>query len=321
MVGAIVPWNYPLLMAVWKISPCLACGNTLVIKSSEKTPLSLLRLAALTVEAGFPPGVFNVLSGYGPTAGHALAMHMDVDKVAFTGSTAVGRKILHASADSNLKKVTIELGGKSPAIVFPDADLDKAVEGTRVGLFDNAGQVCCAGSRVYVHESVYDEYVRRATKAIAAQPMSHKVDDLNALQPLVDDLQYKKVLGFIEAGKSEGATLATGGKAGDQSYYIEPTLFTDVTDDMRIAKEEIFGPVLSVLKFTGIDEVVERCNASVYGLAAAVWTEDINKAHYVANRIKAGTLWINCESYLSWAVPFGGFKQVHCYWPHTAASR
>jgi len=296
-------------MAVWKIGPCLACGNTLVIKSSEKTPLSLLRFAALTKEAGFPEGVFNVLSGYGPSAGHALAMHMDVDKIAFTGSTVVGKKILHASADSNLKKVTIELGGKSPAIVFPDADLTKAVAGIQMGLFFNAGQVCCAGSRVYVHESVYDNFVKLASKAIASQPLANKVNKTGSMQPIVDDIQYKRVLGFIETGKAEGAKLAVGGKAGDQSYFIEPTLFTDVKDHMKIANEEIFGPVLSVLKFSSIDEVIDRANLSVYGLAAAVWTQDINKAHYVANKIKAGTVWINCHNYLTWSVPFGGFKQ------------
>ena len=309
VVGAIIPWNFPLLMAVWKIGPCLSAGNTLVIKSSEKTPLSLLRFAQLTKEAGFPDGVFNVLNGFGPAAGHALAMHMDVDKIAFTGSTAVGKKILQASANSNLKKVTVELGGKSPGIVFPDADLPAAVAGIQVGLFFNAGQVCCAGSRVYVHESVYDEFVKLASKAISAQPLAHKVNKASSLQPIVDDIQHKRVMGFIELGKKEGAHLAVGGKAGDQSFFVEPTLFTDVQDSMTIAHEEIFGPVLSVLKFSTIDEVITRANLSVYGLAAAVWTQDIAKAHYVANRIKAGTVWINCHNYLTWSVPFGGYKQ------------
>ena len=309
VVGAIVPWNFPLLMATWKLAPCLACGNTVVIKSSEKTPLSLLFLAHLAQQAGFPPGVLNAISGHGPTAGNALAMHMDVDKIAFTGSTPVGRKMLHASADSNLKKVTVELGGKSPAIVFPDCDLQQAVDGIHVGLFFNGGQVCCAGSRVYVHDSIHDEFVKLATKKVKSQPLASAVNKGSSLQPIVDDLQHKRVLGYIEKGKAEGATLAAGGHAGDKSYFVEPTLFTDVQDHMAIANEEIFGPVLSVLKFSSIDEVIDRANNSIFGLAAAVWTQDINKAKYVANRIKAGTVWVNCHNVLSYAVPFGGYKQ------------
>jgi len=203
----------------------------------------------------------------------------------------------------------VELGGKSPAIVFPDCDLQAAVTGIQSGLFFNAGQVCCAGSRVYVHESVYDEFVRLSTAIVKSQPLSSKVNKGGAMQPIVDDIQHKRVLGYIEVGKAEGAKLAAGGNKGDSAYFIEPTLFTDVTDNMRIANEEIFGPVLSVLKFSSIDEVIQRANASVYGLAAAVWTQDINKAHYVANRIKAGTVWINCHNKLSWSVPFGGYKQ------------
>jgi len=309
VVGAIVPWNFPLLMATWKLAPCLACGNTVVIKSSEKTPLSLLFLAHLAQEAGYPAGVLNCISGYGPTAGQALAVHMDVDKIAFTGSTPVGRKMLHASADSNLKKVTVELGGKSPAIVFPDCDVQKAVDGIHTGLFFNAGQVCCAGSRVYVHESIYDEFVKLAVKRVRSQPLASSVNKGSSLQPIVDDIQQKRVLGFIEKGVAEGATLAAGGQAGDKSYFIEPTLFTDVQDNMSIASEEIFGPVLSILKFSSIDEVIERANNSIFGLAAAVWTQDINKAKYVANHIKAGTVWVNCHNVLSYAVPFGGYKQ------------
>ena len=286
VVGAIVPWNFPLLMATWKLAPCLACGNTVVIKSSEKTPLSLLFLAHLSELAGFPPGVLNCISGYGPTAGQALAMHMDVDKIAFTGSTPVGRKMLHASADSNLKKVTVELGGKSPAIVFPDCDLQQAIDGIHTGLFFNAGQVCCAGSRVYVHESIYDEFVKLAAKRIKSQPLASAVNKGSSLQPIVDDIQHKRVLGYIEKGKAEGATLSAGGQAGDKSYFIEPTLFTDVKDNMAIAHEEIFGPVLSVLKFSTIDEVIERANNSIFGLAAAVWTQDINKAKVRAHNAR-----------------------------------
>ena len=311
VVGAIVPWNFPLLMATWKLAPCLACGNTVVIKSSEKTPLSLLFIAHLAQQAGFPPGVINCISGYGPTAGNALAMHMDVDKIAFTGSTPVGRKMMHASADSNLKKVTVELGGKSPAIVFPDCDVAAAVDGVHLGLFFNAGQVCCAGSRVYVHESIHDEFVKLAATKIKSQPLASAVNKGSSMQPIVDDIQHKRVLGYIEKGKAEGATLLAGGQAGDKStgYFVQPTLFSDVKDSMAIASEEIFGPVLSVLKFSSIDEVIDRANNSVFGLAAAVWTQDINKAKYVANRLKAGTVWVNCHNVLSYAVPFGGYKQ------------
>jgi len=298
-----------LLFFAKKMAPALAVGNTVVLKSSEKAPLTSARVASFVKEAGFPPGVLNVISGYGPTAGHALAMHMDVDKIAFTGSTPVGKQIMRASADSNLKKVTVELGGKSPAIVFPDCDIKAAVAGIQSGLFFNSGQVCCAGSRVYVHESIYDQFVKEATPAISNQPLSSKVNKASSLQPIVDDIQMKRVLGYIDIGKQEGAKLVAGGRKGDSAYFVEPTLFTDVQDNMRIAKEEIFGPVLSVLKFSSIDEAIDRANASVFGLAAAVWTNDINKAHYVANRIKAGTVWINCHNKLSWSVPFGGYKQ------------
>jgi len=309
VVGAIIPWNFPLLMACWKIGPCLACGNTLVIKSSEKTPLSLLLLAELTRQAGFPPGVFNVLNGYGPTAGQPLAEHMDVDKIAFTGSTAVGKKVMRAAAESNLKKCTVELGGKSPSIVFPDADLDVAVAGTHLGIFFNAGQCCCAGSRVFVHSSIYDEFVKRATIKAKELPLSYKNNTGSALQPVVDDLQHKRVLELVESGKAEGATVACGGNKGDKTFYVEPTIFTDVKDHMRIAKEEIFGPVMSVLKFETIEEVIKRANNSIYGLASSVFTQDINKATYVANNLKAGTVWVNCHNVLSYAIPFGGYKQ------------
>jgi len=309
VVGAIVPWNFPLLMAVWKLGPCLACGNTVVLKSSEKTPLSVLLLAELTRQAGFPPGVVNIISGYGPTAGQPLAEHMDVDKVAFTGSTAVGKKIVAAAANSNLKKVTVELGGKSPAIIFPDADLQQAVDGTHIGIFFNAGQVCCAGSRVYVHESIHDEFVRLAAAKAKALQLSHKNDAAGSLQPIVDDIQHRRVCEFLDSGKAEGATVVAGGNKGDQTFYIEPTIFTNVQDHMKIAKEEIFGPVMAIMKFSTVDEIIKRANNTPYGLSASVWTQDINKANFVANNLKAGTVWINCHNILSYAVPFGGFKQ------------
>lgn len=310
VVGAIVPWNFPLLMATWKLAPCLACGNTVVIKSSEKTPLTLLFLADLTRQAGFPPGVVNVLSGFGPTCGEPLARHMDVDKVAFTGSTAVGKKILICSAESNLKKVTVELGGKSPAIVFPDCDLDLTVEGIHMGIFFNHGQTCCASSRVFVHESIYDEFVKRAADRAKALPVSKNSNTGGALGPIVDSIQLKRVWGYIEQGKQGGAKVVAGGSRPDgNGYYVNPTVFADVTDDMTIAKEEIFGPVMSVLKFKTIEEVVQRANASQYGLSASIWTNDIMKANYLARAIKAGTVWVNCHNFLSPAIPFGGYKQ------------
>jgi len=238
-----------------------------------------------------------------------LAEHMDVDKIAFTGSTAVGKKIMRAAADSNLKKCTVELGGKSPAIVFPDADLDNAVNGTHVGIFFNGGQVCCAGSRVFVHSSIYDEFVRRATIKAKALPLSSKNNGGGSLQPVVDEIQHKKIIEYLDSAKAEGATVACGGNKGDSTTYIEATIFTDVQDHMRIAREEIFGPVMAVMKFDTIEEVVQRANNTIYGLSAAVYTQDILKASYIANELKSGTVWVNCHNVLSYSVPFGGYKQ------------
>src|SRR6266403_1206837 len=268
VVGQIIPWNFPLLMQAWKLAPALACGNTVVLKVAEQTPLSALRVGELILEAGFPEGVVNLLPGYGPTAGAAIARHMDVDKVAFTGSTEVGHLIMRAAADSNLKRVTLAPGGKSPNIVFADSDLDKAIEGAHFALFFNQGQCCCAGSRLFVEEKVYDEFVEK-----------------NAAQgPQVDQEQFNKVMGYIEAGKKDKAKLVAGGKrVGDKGYFIEATVFADVQDNMTIAQEEIFGPVMSILKFKDVSEVVERANKSLYGLAAAVWTQDITKAHAMAD--------------------------------------
>ena len=310
VVGQIIPWNYPMLMQAWKLAPALATGNTVVMKPAEQTPLSALRIGELIVEAGFPEGVVNLLPGFGPTAGAAIASHMDVDKVAFTGSAETGRLILEAAAKSNLKRVTLELGGKSPNIIFHDTDLDEAVEGAHLGIFSNQGQVCCAGSRVFVEEKIYDQFVEksvaRARKRVVGDPFDPKTEQ----GPQVDQTQFDRVMGYIESGQSEGAALACGGKrVGNRGYFIEPTVFADVQDEMKIAKEEIFGPVMSVIPFKDLDEVVIRANRTVYGLAAGVWTRDIKKAHAIANSVRAGTVWVNCYNVLDTRAPFGGFKQ------------
>ena len=310
VVGQIIPWNFPLLMQAWKLAPALAAGNTVVLKPAEQTPLTALRVGELIVEAGFPAGVVNILPGYGPTAGAAIANHMDVDKVAFTGSTEVGHLIMEAAAKTNLKRVTLELGGKSPNIVFADADMEQAVEGSHFALFFNQGQCCCAGSRLFVEEKIYDEFVERSVERARKRTVGDPFDKKTEQGPQVDDVQFDKVMSYINAGKREGATLACGGKrVGDRGYFIEPTVFTDVKDEMKIAQEEIFGPVMTVLKFRDMDELVERANKTMYGLAAAVWTRDIGKAHAIANNVRAGTVWVNCYDVFSAAAPFGGFKQ------------
>jgi aldehyde dehydrogenase (NAD+) len=310
VVGQIIPWNFPLLMQAWKLAPALATGNTVVMKPAEQTPLTALRVGELIVEAGFPEGVVNLLPGYGPTAGAALARHMDVDKVAFTGSTEVGHLIMEAAAKSNLKRVTLELGGKSPNIVFADADMDQAVEGSHFALFFNQGQCCCAGSRLFVEEKAYDEFVQRSGERAKKRKVGDPFDAATEQGPQVDEDQFNKVMGFIESGKKQGAKLVCGGnRVGDRGYFIEPTVFADVQDNMKIAEEEIFGPVQSIIKFKNLDEVVERANKTMYGLAAAVWTRDIGKAHAIANSVRAGTVWVNCYDVLDTAAPFGGFKQ------------
>ena len=310
VVGQIIPWNFPLLMQAWKLAPALACGNTSVLKVAEQTPLSALRVGELIIEAGFPEGVVNIIPGFGPTAGGAIARHMDVDKVAFTGSTEVGHEVMAAAAQSNLKRVTLELGGKSPNIVFADADLDEAIEGAHFALFFNQGQCCCAGSRLFVEEKVYDEFVERSTERAKARSVGDPFQDGTQQGPQVDKAQFDKVMDYIEAGRQDDARMTCGGhRVGDRGYFVEPTVFADVEDDMRIAKEEIFGPVMSIIKFKDLDEVVERSNRSEYGLAAAVWTRDISKAHAIANRVRAGTIWVNCYDVFDAAAPFGGFKQ------------
>ncbi len=309
VVGQIIPWNFPLLMQAWKWGPALACGNTVVLKPAEQTPLTALRVAQLAQEVGFPDGVINVVPGYGPTAGAALSGHMDVDKIAFTGETGTGKIVMTAAAQSNLKRVSLELGGKSPNIVFADADMDEAVEGAYFGLFFNQGQCCCAGSRLFVQESAYDEFVHK----IVAKAKGRKVGDPFSADteqgPQVSQEQFDRVLGYIEHGKKDGAKmLAGGGRVGDKGYFIQPTVFGDVTDEMKIAREEIFGPVMSILKFKDADEVIARGNRTVYGLAAAVWTSDVKKALRLANGLRAGTVWVNCYDVFDAGAPFGGFK-------------
>jgi aldehyde dehydrogenase (NAD+) len=310
VVGQIIPWNFPLLMQAWKLGPALAAGCTVVMKPAEQTPLTALRVGELIMEAGFPEGVVNILPGYGPTAGAAIARHMDVDKVAFTGSTEVGHLIMKAAAETNLKRVTLELGGKSPNIVFADADMEQAIEGSHQALFFNQGQCCCAGSRLFVEEKAYDEFVEKSVARAKSRTVGNPFDKSTEQGPQVDQDQFDKVMGYIDSGKKEKATLATGGgRVGDKGYFIEPTVFTDVQDDMKIAREEIFGPVMTILKFKNMDEVVERANKTMYGLAAAVWTKDISKAHAIADSVRAGTVWVNCFDVFDAGAPFGGFKQ------------
>ncbi|XP_026039212.1 aldehyde dehydrogenase, mitochondrial isoform X1 [Astatotilapia calliptera] len=307
--GQIIPWNFPLLMQAWKLGPALATGNTVVMKVAEQTPLTALYVASLIKEVGFPEGVVNILSGMGPTAGAAIARHMDIDKVAFTGSTEVGHLIQQASGSSNLKKVTLELGGKSPNIILSDADMEYAVEQSHFALFFNQGQCCCAGSRTYVQADVYDEFVERsverAKKRVVGDPFNLKTEQ----GPQIDQEQFNKILGYISSGKREGAKLMCGGGiAADRGYFIQPTVFGDVQDNMTIAREEIFGPVMQILKFKTLEEVVTRANDTKYGLAAAVFTKDIDKANYVSSGLRAGTVWINCYDVFGAQAPFGGYK-------------
>jgi len=307
--GQIIPWNFPLLMQAWKLGPALATGNTVVMKVAEQTPLTALAVAQLVKEAGFPPGVVNVVPGYGPTAGAAISGHMDVDKVAFTGSTEVGHIIQQAAGASNLKRVTLELGGKSPLIVMDDADLEHAVATAHFALFFNQGQCCCAGSRLMVQAGIYDEFVRLATERAKKRTVGDPFSKENEQGPQVDQEQQDKVLSYIKSGIAEGACLQTGGgKWGDRGYFVQPTVFSDVTDGMKICQEEIFGPVQVIQKFSTVDEVVERANTNSYGLAAAVFTKDVSTAIYMSNSLRAGTVWVNCYDVLEAQVPFGGYK-------------
>ncbi|KAK1555320.1 hypothetical protein Q3G72_024816 [Acer saccharum] len=309
VAGQIIPWNFPLLMFAWKIGPALACGNSVVLKTAEQTPLSALYAARLLHEAGLPPGVLNVISGFGPTAGAALASHMEVDKLAFTGSTATGQAVLGLSAKSNLKRVTLELGGKSPFIICEDADVDHAVEQAHFALFFNQGQCCCAGSRTYVHERVYDEFVEkakaRAMKRVVGDPFKGGIEQ----GPQIDSEQFEKIMRYIRSGVDSGATLETGGdRLGKKGFYIQPTVFSDVKDDMLIAQDEIFGPVQTILKFKDLGDVVKRANSSHYGLAAGVFTQNIDTANTLTRALRVGTVWVNCYDIFDAAIPFGGYK-------------
>lgn len=309
VVGQIIPWNYPLMMLAWKWGPALAAGCTLVLKPAEQTPLTALYAAALSKEAGFPKGVINVVPGYGPTAGAALALHPDVSKVAFTGSTEIGRKMLSYSAQSNLKKVSLELGGKSPLVVFDDVDVDEAVKIAHDALFSNHGQNCCAGSRTFVQAEIYDEFVRKASELAKKKKVGNPFKEDTEQGPQVDQMSINKIIDLINSGVKEGAKLQTGGKRiGNEGYFVEPTVFSDVKDNMRIAKEEIFGPVQSILKFETMDEVIDRANNTEYGLAAGVITKDINRAFEFSQAVRAGSVWINTYNAVTPQAPFGGYK-------------
>src|SRR5579875_2649525 len=312
VVAQIIPWNFPLLMAAWKLAPALACGCTIVLKLAEQTPLSGLRLAQLIDEAGFPPGVVNVLTGYGEGAGAPLAAHELVDKVAFTGSTEVGKLVVNA-ATGNLKRVSLELGGKSPAIVFADAKIDQAVSGTASAIFFNHGQCCCAGSRLYVHEKVFDEVVEGVSHVADSIQLAPGMDPACQMGPLVSDEQYRKVVGYIESGIEEGAKITAGGpvSGAERGYFVRPTVLTNTNPRMKVVQEEIFGPVVCAVPFSDdqLEAIVKRANDTIYGLAASVWTQNLSLAHKVARGIRAGTVWVNCHNVFDASLPFGGYKQ------------
>ncbi|NXX66975.1 AL1A3 dehydrogenase, partial [Spizella passerina] len=302
-------WNFPLLMLIWKMAPALCCGNTLVVKPAEQTPLTALYIGSLIKEVGFPPGVVNIVPGYGPTAGAAISTHDSIDKIAFTGSTKVGKLIKEAASKSNLKRVTLELGGKNPCIVCADADLDLAVECAHQGVFFNQGQCCTAASRVFVEEQIYPEFVKRSVEFAKKRLVGDPFDARTEQGPQIDQKQFDKILELIESGKKEGAKLECGGLAiEDRGLFIKPTVFSEVTDNMRIAKEEIFGPVQPIMKFKSIEEVIRRANSTEYGLTAAVFTKNLDRALTLASALQSGTVWINCYNALYAQAPFGGFK-------------
>jgi aldehyde dehydrogenase (NAD+) len=308
VVGAIVPWNFPLMIGMWKIAPALACGCTVVLKPAEITPLSALRIGELALEAGLPPGTLNIVPGLGKIAGRALVDHPDVDKITFTGSPAVGREIL-AGAAGNLKRVTLELGGKSANVIFADADLDAATKAAASGIFFNSGQVCSAGSRVLAHDSVYDEVVERLTARAKAIRVGNPSEAGITMGPIVSEIQMKRVLDYVDIGVTEGASLAAGGtRIGDRGYFVEPTVFANVDHEMRISQEEIFGPVLSVIRFSDEEDAIRKANGTKYNLAAGVWSKDIGRVQRFAKKARAGTVWINTYGYTDVRLPWGGSR-------------
>jgi aldehyde dehydrogenase (NAD+) len=308
VVGQIIPWNFPLLMLAWKWGPALACGNTIVMKLAEQTPLTGMRMAELALEAGFPNGVINILNGFGETTGAAMVAHPDIDKIAFTGHYETA-KIIQKSAADTLKRVTFELGGKSPNVIFADCDLDQAVAGAYHAIYHHGGQCCTAGSRLFVEDSIRGEFVKRLAERAKKRKLGDPLDPTTEQGPQVSQEQLDKILGYLDLGTKQGAKLVAGGKRhGNKGYYVEPTVFDNVTDDMAIAKDEIFGPVVSVLPFKSAEEVIDRANKTYYGLAAAIWTKDIDKAHLFAREVKAGTVWVNCYHIVDTSTPFGGFK-------------
>ena len=315
VVGQVIPWNYPLQMQAWKLAPALCAGNTVVLKPAEQTPLTALYVASLIVEAGFPPGVVNVIPGYGQTAGSALVSHPDIDAVAFTGSTSVGHKVMAAAAGTGLKRILLQLGGKCPAIVFGDVDLDTAAKECVSAAFENMGENCCAGSRTYVEESIYGPFVSKCVEKVKEILLCDPCNPQCEYGPLVSEQHFDRVLSLISNARKEGAKLECGGKRyGEKGYFVEPTIFSEVTENMEIAREETFGPVMAIMKFASISEVIDRVNGSRYGLAASVFTKNLDTALTIANSVRAGTVWINCHVYDDWLnqAPFGGYKESGC---------
>ena len=308
VVGQIIPWNFPLLMLAWKWGPALACGNTIVMKAAEQTPLTALRMCELAQEAGFPAGVINMLNGLGEVTGDAMVVHPGIDKIAFTGHVETAKIIQKRAADT-LKRTTFELGGKSPNVIFADCDMEKAVDGAFHAIYFHCGQCCTAGSRLFVEKKIQKEFVERLAAKAKARKVGDPLDSSTEQGPQVSQEQLDKILGYVELGHKEGAKLVVGGqRKGTEGFFVEPTIFDNVTDNMSIAKDEIFGPVVSVLPFEGFDEMLDRANRTQYGLAAGVWTKDINKAHLYAKGVKAGTVWVNCYHVVDTTTPFGGFK-------------